>query len=223
MGGICFKGSQFSKVQSVEAVQSKAIDDENRQHFLKDQKMKKILLLGAGESGKSTLYRQMKRIYGVGFTEEEIEDFRIVIASNTILMMQTLLDAADKFAGEFSPAIDESMKPHIEAVRGVVAACECFTPEIANHIKTLWSDAGLQSVFEIRSKFQMIDSASHFFAKADELAAPDYTPSDQVCYIFMTHRVHDSHDQNHYGHNHGSLLVQSLLYDHQIQSTSLLS
>jgi len=31
----------------------------------------KLLLLGAGDSGKSTLFKQMKSIYGPGFTERE--------------------------------------------------------------------------------------------------------------------------------------------------------
>jgi hypothetical protein len=33
----------------------------------------KILLLGTGESGKSTFYKQMKAIYGTPFTQEELE------------------------------------------------------------------------------------------------------------------------------------------------------
>ena len=42
-----------------------------------------VYLLGAGESGKSTLVKQMKIIHSDGFTEEELHKFRVSRNLNT--------------------------------------------------------------------------------------------------------------------------------------------
>jgi len=49
----------------------KALDDQLRTGHQEDTSVHKLLLLGAGESGKSTLFKQMIALYGTGFTEKE--------------------------------------------------------------------------------------------------------------------------------------------------------
>lgn len=44
----------------------------------------KLLLLGAGESGKSTIVKQMKIIHETGYSDEERKQYRPVVFSNTI-------------------------------------------------------------------------------------------------------------------------------------------
>ncbi|KAJ1673823.1 guanine nucleotide-binding protein subunit alpha, partial [Spiromyces aspiralis] len=48
----------------------------------------KMLLLGAGESGKSTIIKQMKLIHDGGYSREERESFKEIIFSNTIQSMR---------------------------------------------------------------------------------------------------------------------------------------
>lgn len=40
----------------------------------------KVLILGTGESGKSTLIKQMKIIHHEGYTPDEVMEFRVSIA-----------------------------------------------------------------------------------------------------------------------------------------------
>lgn len=42
----------------------------------------KILLLGAGESGKSTIVKQMKIIHGDGYSHQQLESFTPVVYAN---------------------------------------------------------------------------------------------------------------------------------------------
>ncbi|ANB13146.1 guanine nucleotide-binding protein subunit alpha [Sugiyamaella lignohabitans] len=57
--------------------------------------MVKILLLGAGESGKSTVLKQMRLIHGTGFTSFERIQYSKVIWSDTVQSMRTMLQQAD--------------------------------------------------------------------------------------------------------------------------------
>eukprot|EP00536_Pseudo-nitzschia_multiseries_P012395 jgi/Psemu1/208507/e_gw1.471.5.1 len=50
----------------------------------------KLLLLGAGESGKSTIFKQMRIIYGSPRTDEDLRMFGVVIRSNIITVTRKL-------------------------------------------------------------------------------------------------------------------------------------
>lgn len=51
----------------------------------------KLLLLGAGQSGKSTLVKQMKVIYMNGFTDDECAQFRDLVHSNVFQAIRELV------------------------------------------------------------------------------------------------------------------------------------
>jgi hypothetical protein len=56
----------------------------------------KILTLGAGECGKSTIWRQLKLVYCGGFDEQERTAMRSVIKINVIADIKTLIDALSR-------------------------------------------------------------------------------------------------------------------------------
>ncbi|KAF5102664.1 hypothetical protein DV451_001763 [Geotrichum candidum] len=56
----------------------------------------KLLLLGAGESGKSTVLKQMRLIHGSGFSDQELAQYARVIWSDAVQSMRILIAAADR-------------------------------------------------------------------------------------------------------------------------------
>jgi ABC-type polar amino acid transport system ATPase subunit len=52
----------------------------------------RILLLGSGESGKSTFYKQIKHLYQKSIDIEEIEDEKENLKNNIIFLFQTLIE-----------------------------------------------------------------------------------------------------------------------------------
>lgn len=54
-----------------------------------------MLMSGTGESGKSTIIKQMKIIHQGGFTQEELNDFRPQIYRNIQDSMLQILDSMD--------------------------------------------------------------------------------------------------------------------------------
>lgn len=60
----------------------------------KEKKGIKVLLLGAGESGKSTIFKQMKIINQNGYNQDECIMFRDIIFGNIIKSMKALVAAS---------------------------------------------------------------------------------------------------------------------------------
>lgn len=147
--------------------------------FSEDERIHKLLLLGAGESGKSTLFKQMIAIYGNGFPEEERKTFDTVIFGNIISSLQNLLAALPAHGeGEVGEGARASLEV-VEALRGD----EIIDAELGRHILVLWDDAAVQKTYDNRSKFQLTDSAAYFFERLrDEEecpSSPNYLPTEQ--------------------------------------------
>ena len=50
-----------------------------------------LILKGPGESGKSTIFKQMKILGAGGYNDEELKSFKPIIASNCITQIQVLI------------------------------------------------------------------------------------------------------------------------------------
>lgn len=140
----------------------------------------KLLLLGAGESGKSTILKQMKILHQGGYSEAERESYREIIWSNTIQSMQVLLRGMKTI----NPPIefdDPTMEKKGELILGLSSQGEdfVFTPEIARVIKELWANKSVLACFERSSELQLNDSAKYYFDSIDRLAEPNYLPTEQ--------------------------------------------
>lgn len=58
-------------------LRSQQIDKQLVECEKQERNVIKILILGTGESGKSTLVKQMKIIHNEGYTKDELMDFRV--------------------------------------------------------------------------------------------------------------------------------------------------
>lgn len=70
---------------------SEEIDRELGELAKQQNNVIKILLLGAGESGKSTLVKQMKIIHADGFSLAELSSFRPTVLDNLLASMKYVL------------------------------------------------------------------------------------------------------------------------------------
>ncbi|KAJ3229929.1 Guanine nucleotide-binding protein G(o) subunit alpha [Chytriomyces hyalinus] len=92
-------GGDVSPEEKARTAQSREIDKQLRIEETvaskNESSIVKLLLLGAGESGKSTVLKQMKLMNGAGFTPAEIANYRAAIISNIITCVETLINAMD--------------------------------------------------------------------------------------------------------------------------------
>lgn len=137
----------------------------------------KILLLGAGASGKSTIAKQMKLLYLEGFSDKEASIFTEIVFFNIIKNMKTLVQNSDKFGY----VIDAANKETAEELKNMTIQLSDveLTAERGEGIAGLWNDKAIQDTLERASEFQLDDSASYFFKNLDRIAKDGYKPSTQ--------------------------------------------
>ncbi|KAJ7740474.1 heterotrimeric G protein alpha subunit B [Mycena maculata] len=130
----------------------------------------KILLLGSGQSGKSTILKQ----FGISDAHNE---FKGGIFSNTVDAMRTIL--------EMMPQLDIAADPRNERYRAMICdipatvEINCFPGEISHAIKMLSQDPGVREAISRFSEFQLSDSAEYFFNSIERLAAENYIPTTE--------------------------------------------
>ncbi|GBB91367.1 hypothetical protein RclHR1_01860021 [Rhizophagus clarus] len=154
------------------------IESQLRRDKLKMRNEIKMLLLGAGESGKSTILKQMKLIHDGGYSPEERESFKEIIFSNTVQSMRVILEAMETMSIRLR---DGNNKKHSDIILNLPNQIEGdhLPQEVAIAIKALWTDGGVQEAFSRSREYQLNDSAKYYFDTIDTIAKPDYLPSDQ--------------------------------------------
>jgi hypothetical protein len=73
-----------------EVIKSGGIDRELDRARQQEELKVKLLLLGAGESGKSTIFKQMRILHGSPRTEDDLRMYGVVVRSNIITAMRKL-------------------------------------------------------------------------------------------------------------------------------------
>lgn len=61
-----------------------------------------LFILGAGESGKSTIVKQMKIIHELGYSKEECEKYTPVVYSNAIQSLMAIIRAMGTLRIDFA-------------------------------------------------------------------------------------------------------------------------
>jgi len=160
--------------RAAEKSKSRELEQKMSQDHSAEQQVNKLLLLGAGESGKSTLFKQMIQIYGKGFPESERKTFAPIIFNNIITSMKTLVQQSEAY-GQVSSDIDGYKRRVDEELKGD----EEIDEELGTALKALWEDPGIQQTYEQRANFQLTDSTSYFMEHLDEIMREGYIPTEQ--------------------------------------------
>jgi guanine nucleotide-binding protein G(q) subunit alpha len=138
----------------------------------------KLLLLGTGESGKSTFIKQMRIIHGAGYSDEDRKGFLVMVYENIYKAIRILAEAMDNLQIEYELEInadtyaDQILDIDPETVQEL-------NPDDVIAIKSLWKDAGLQQCYDRRREFQLTDSCKYYLDDLERIEKPEYIPSEQ--------------------------------------------
>lgn len=168
--------SSHEPIATAALAQSRAIEKMLEKERLNERRTTKILLLGTGESGKSTVLKQMVIIHQKGgFSDEERMAYREVIYSNTHQSLRTVLESLPLLRLSLDPSnrkaattvmeMDAAEDPHLLLM---------IRPEII----LLVQDPAVREALEHTAKFQLNNSAGYFFDNVGRTITGGYVPSD---------------------------------------------
>lgn len=163
-----------------QVIQSHSTDANLNEESVKSMTRFKVLLLGAGESGKTTVIKQLKTIYKVELTPFEIKQYKVALHDNSLTMMKRFLEAAETFGYAFQ---NEEEKSWAHDVKSFSFGSEIFslTKDIASKISRLWNTETLKRVFNRRNEFWNLDASDYYFENVNRFVEPNWEPNEDDC------------------------------------------
>eukprot|EP00472_Partenskyella_glossopodia_P012046 CAMPEP_0197516912 /NCGR_PEP_ID=MMETSP1318-20131121/1861_1 /TAXON_ID=552666 /ORGANISM="Partenskyella glossopodia, Strain RCC365" /LENGTH=326 /DNA_ID=CAMNT_0043066043 /DNA_START=96 /DNA_END=1076 /DNA_ORIENTATION=+ len=131
----------------------------------------KILFLGTGESGKSTIFKQIQILAGEDFQDHERENFRTIIRRNMVATMQELVDAC-------GDRLEEKLRPQAEIVLQADDLMEdVWTRDLSGAVEDLWIESKvIREIFINRGNLHFPDTVEYFFDRIQRITEPKYLP-----------------------------------------------
>jgi len=137
----------------------------------------KVLLLGSGDSGKSTVLKQMRVIHKIPFSPLEFEHYRQLIFDNLTRGFCYLLDAME----DMDLKVSEENLPHLDLIYGTrdIGDGEPFPLSYYKPLKSLWNDPNVRKAWDRGNEAALPENLSYFFSDLDRLFNPAYFPTEQ--------------------------------------------
>ncbi|KAI4883151.1 hypothetical protein NFI96_028034 [Prochilodus magdalenae] len=172
MAGCCMSAEE-KECQRI----NQEIDKQLRRDKKDSRRELKLLLLGTGESGKSTFIKQMRIIHGSGYTEEDRKSFTKLVYQNIVTAMQSMIRAMEMLQISFSDSGNKSNADVLNELE-VDKVMELEKSHV-EAIRSLWKDQGIQECYDRRREYQLSDSAKYYLSDLERIADPGYVPTEQ--------------------------------------------
>ncbi|KAK0439069.1 heterotrimeric G protein alpha subunit 4 [Desarmillaria tabescens] len=129
-----------------------------------NEKQVKVLLLGTGDSGKTTLLKQMCLMCNMPFSQEEIEYYRQSTLDNLVNGESCILDSMIYMGNMHWPRLRDG---------------EPFPRWYYERLKALWGDPDVQKAWQRGNEAALPENLGYFFWDLDRLFDPRYQPTEQ--------------------------------------------
>ena len=193
-------GSCTSSLQR-ESRNNSPLDIDLRKERIQANGTKKILLLGSGGSGKSTIFKQLRQIYGEPLTRVERRQYVTYIHEQCINQMRHALDVLNDFQEENTlghklvlqnygayvheekesarsgiPDLSETGMEAADYIQSLHHTKYKLNDEIVTALKMLWDEPAIKKMYELRNITGIEDSSQYFWDILDTIADPSYIP-----------------------------------------------
>ncbi|KLO17557.1 guanine nucleotide-binding protein alpha-2 subunit [Schizopora paradoxa] len=169
--------SSAGGVSEEEKAQHREAEKQMRDHKAKLEQQVKVLLLGSGDSGKSTILKQMRLIHDVNFSAQEQEFYRQLVFANLTQGMKSLLDALE----DMDLQMPDDAEPQILMIENApdIKDGQPFPPDYLEPLRSLWADPTVQKGLARGNEAALPDNLTYFYSDLDRLFASDYHPTEQ--------------------------------------------
>ncbi|KAL7121799.1 hypothetical protein ACP275_01G006200 [Erythranthe tilingii] len=184
MGLLCSR-HQHNQADSEENEQTAEIERRIEQETKSEKHIQKLLLLGAGDSGKSTIFKQIKLLFQSGFDETELKGYIPVIHANVYQTIKILHDGSKELSlgsADSSEFIISDENKHLGDKFSEIGGRLDYprlTKELAHEIETLWGDNAIQETYTRGNELQVPDCAHYFMENLQRLCDADYVPTKE--------------------------------------------
>ncbi|PBK60560.1 guanine nucleotide binding protein, alpha subunit [Armillaria solidipes] len=174
--GACLSSGGFEVTDTEKALHRRA-EKELKEAKAKMATQVKVLLLGSGDSGKSTVLKQMRLIHKIPFSPQEIESFRQFTFDNLTGGLKCILHAME----DMDLKVSEDNIEHTDVIDNAryLNDGEPFPLEYFEPLKALWQDPGIRRAWQRGNEAALPENLEYFFSDLDRLFAPTYQPTEQ--------------------------------------------
>mmetsp|Transcript_23437 Transcript_23437/g.58640 ORF Transcript_23437/g.58640 Transcript_23437/m.58640 type:complete len:346 (-) Transcript_23437:74-1111(-) len=166
----CSQGTQAQTTPECKDIDRQIAKDRRKAPELQ------LLLLGASESGKSTIAKHFL-IINNQFNKPQQQFYKPVIIAEMLAQVKTLLAKATQYGVN----VNEENAGRAERIAQEYGISQ-MPESVLDDMKALWFDPGVQQTFEMRhDKFYIPDCCEYLFANMDRIFAPDYLPTQEDC------------------------------------------
>ncbi|EPE34221.1 Transducin (alpha subunit), insertion [Glarea lozoyensis ATCC 20868] len=142
-----------------------------------DGELPKVLVLGTGNSGKSTLCKSMDALCKGGWTIQDRLRFQEAVFTNTIQNMKIILKAMTTL--DIPLDSDKNRSHALTIIHHPSSIGRDFPPDACNAIEALWEDGGVKQTFERSNEYILQDATAYFFNSLRRISEPEYIPTDE--------------------------------------------
>jgi len=167
-------GAKASGKNYAEDLKDKLLQEELEKQQQEEARIVKLLVLGTGESGKSTVFKQMKILYSV---PDPPSKYIMICRANLFGNATAVFDGMERLGISF----------HSDAAKDSAKILKEVPPDgnpeniddLKGHLLTTYGDPGVVEAIERAAEYQLNDSTIYFWERANELCKADYMPNEQ--------------------------------------------
>lgn len=184
MGLLCSRHQHCNKPDA-ENSQAAEIERRIEQETKAEKHIHKLLLLGAGESGKSTIFKQIKLLFQTGFDETELKSYIPVIHANVYQTIKLLLDGSKELAQSETDTSTYTLSNENKEIGDKLSEIggrfdyPQLTRELSEEIEKLWKDPAIQETYARGSELQLPDCANYFMEHLKRFSDVNYIPTKE--------------------------------------------
>lgn len=168
--GLCLGKKELT----ADEIAAQALDASLRNERLNNLFTFKILLLGAGESGKSTIVKQLRLVHNKKPTKQELTTIGDSLHQNVIDCMKALLYASKKFGYE----LDEEDTATANAVMDYDEGTR-IPFDFGEQITRLYHSESIKEAYRRRDEYWLLDSCAYYLRHLDRFCEIGFHPTEE--------------------------------------------